>query len=347
MRGQLPEIAGQRRMWMVRAGRGGRHFADFLEQGIVALGWSRLGDPFSMQNRDDMAHAFRVGYPDWTETQSNVAAQQMWRFLHEFEVGDGVLTYDSQRRRYLVGEIVGPPVHRPDADEEKSVYRAVSWGETIGREDLSAESRNTLGAIQTLFLLPDYSCIEIERRLAGREASAPALPAAEPGEGSERLSDFDPFGAIQERALERLKDRLYRLEWGQMQEIVAALLRALGYRTTISPQGTDRGKDIFASPDGLGFEQPRIVVEVKHRRGQAIGAPEVRSFLGGRHKDDRGLYVSTGGFTREAYYEAERASIPVTLMTLDELAHAIMENYEKFDLIGRSLIPLTKVYWPV
>ena len=135
------------------------------------------------------------------------------------------------------------------------------------------------------------------------------------------------------------------MEWHQLQELVAALLRALGYRTKVSPQGADRGKDIFASPDGFGFELPRIVVEVKHRRGQTMGAPEVRSFLGGRHKDDRGLYVSTGGFTREAYYEAERASIPVTLMTLDDLARAIMDNYEEFDTLGRSLVPLTRVYW--
>jgi restriction system protein len=270
----------------------------------------------------------------------------MWRFLHEFEVGDGVITYDSQRRRYLIGEIAGPAVHRPDADEEKSVYRAVQWGETLAREDLSRESRNTLGAIQTLFLLPDYSCIEIESRLAGREPPQPAAAAPAPA-SAEAVADLDPFGAIQERALERLKDRLSGLEWAQMQELVAALLRALGYRTTVSPQGPDRGKDIFASPDGFGFEQPRIVVEVKHRRGQTMGAAEVRSFLGGRHKDDRGLYVSTGGFTREAYYEAERASIPITLMTLDELAHSVMDNYDKFDAIGRSLVPLTRVYWAI
>ncbi len=48
---------------------------------------------------------------------------------------------------------------------------------------------------------------------------------------------------------------------------------------------------------GLGFDSPRIVVEVKHRRG-AIGSIETRSFVGGRHKDDKGLYVSTGGFNK-------------------------------------------------
>ena len=132
---------------------------------------------------------------------------------------------------------------------------------------------------------------------------------------------------------------------GCMQELVAGTLRAMGYKTRVSPQGADRGKDIVASPDGLGLEQPRIVVEVKHRIGQ-MSSPEIRSFLGGRHKDDRGLYVSTGGFTKDAKYEAERASIPLTLIDIDDLVELVVENYEKMDIETRALLPLTKIYWP-
>ncbi len=320
-------------MWMVRAGRGGRHFADFVEHGVVALGWAQIGDPTGCTSLAALVGRFRAGYPDWTDTQIEVGAGQMFRFLHEFKLGDSVITYDSQQRVYLTGIIVGPARYCASDVEELSCIRSVKWGDMINRDALSRESRNTLGAIQTLFLLPDYSCIEIESRLAGEAPPPPPQPEA------------DPYDAIQERALERLKDRIGQLEWHRLQELVAALLRALGYRTKVSPPGADRGKDVFASPDGFGFELPRIVVEVKHRPAQAMGAPEVRSFLGGRHKDDRGLYVSTGGFTREAYYEAERASIPVTLMTLDDLARAIMDNYEEFDTVGRTLVPLTRVYW--
>jgi restriction endonuclease Mrr len=103
---------------------------------------------------------------------------------------------------------------------------------------------------------------------------------------------------VQSRALEFVKDRAAKLDWEQMQRLVAGLLRAMGYKTRVSPAGPDRGKDIIASPDGLGFESPRIVVEVKHRQG-AMGSQEIRSFLGGRHKDDKGIYVSTGGFTKD------------------------------------------------
>ena len=131
-----------------------------------------------------------------------------------------------------------------------------------------------------------------------------------------------------------------------MQELVAAILRAMGFKTRVSPAGPDRGKDIVASPDGLGLSPPRIKVEVKHRRQSQMGAPEIRSFLGGLRGDDRGMYVSTGGFTKDAHYEAERSALPVSLVDLDVLAELLVQHYENLDSDGKALVPLTRVYLP-
>jgi restriction system protein len=60
-----------------------------------------------------------------------------------------------------------------------------------------------------------------------------------------------------------------------------------------------------------------------------------------------GLYISTGGFSKEARYEAERATHPTTLIDLGELAGLVIQNYESFDVEGRVLLPLVKVYLPV
>ena len=79
-----------------------------------------------------------------------------------------------------------------------------------------------------------------------------------------------------------------------MERLVAGLLKAMGYCARVTPKGPDGGLDVIASPDALGLESPRIVAEVKHRKG-AMGAPAVRSFIGGLRAGDRGLYVSTGG----------------------------------------------------
>ena len=80
--------------------------------------------------------------------------------------------------------------------------------------------------------------------------------------------------------------------------------------------------------------------------GAAVQATDVRSFLGGRHKDDRGLYVSTGGFTKDAYYEADRATITLALWTLDHLVRALMEHYDATDTETKRLVPLKRIYWP-
>jgi restriction system protein len=148
------------------------------------------------------------------------------------------------------------------------------------------------------------------------------------------------------KSREFLEDRIARLDWRQMQELVAEILRAMGYRARVASDGPDRGVDIIASPDGLGLQEPRIFVEVKHRPGTQIGSDLVRSFIGGRRPGDRCLYVSTGGFSKDARYEAERASVPLTLITLPELRELLTEYYDRFSPSGAALIPLERVYWP-
>jgi restriction system protein len=120
----------------------------------------------------------------------------------------------------------------------------------------------------------------------------------------------------------------------------------MGYKTRVSREGSDLGIDILASPDGFGFESPRIIVEVKHRSG-TIGSKEIRNLVGGRHASDKGLFVSTGGFTKDARYEADRANIPLMLWDLDDLVQALVENYENADQETRTLLPLTRLFWPV
>ena len=80
-----------------------------------------------------------------------------------------------------------------------------------------------------------------------------------------------------------------------LQDLVAGILRAMGYETRVSGPGADRGVDIFASPDGLGLQEPRIFVEVKHRVKSAMGSQEVRSFLGEPRLGDPAARASEAG----------------------------------------------------
>ena len=329
-----------KKIWMVRAGEGAKWIDDFAEHNVVAIGWHELGEVNVGETREEITQRAAAQWPNHSKSKLASGVGQIYRFLNELKKGDGVVSYNPSRRVYLVGVIGSDPVYKPELFEFLPRARAVDWTDEVPRDKLSVPTRNSLGSISTLFQLPPEAAEEILKVQEGHEVDEGESPD-ETDEDTEELARD-----LRARSREFIKDRISALTWDEMQELVAGLLRAMGYKTRISPAGSDRGKDIIASPDGFGFEQPRIVVEVKHRPNSAMGSQEIRSFLGGRHKDDKGLYVSTGGFTKDAKYEADRGSIPVVLLDLDDLSKEIIRHYADMDMEARSLIPLTKIYWP-
>lgn len=328
-------------MWMVRSASGGRLADEFVEQKVVAIGWEDIGDLAQYQTKAEILLAIRQNWPDWSQGRCMSSASQLERFRTQLQKDDRVLTYDSSRRIYHVGTLVGDYAYQPDVVPPFENIRRVEWQGEVDRDVLSVTARNSLGSTLTLFRVPEHTVKEIERALQGKSSEGTSASDDDVEEDEESLLD-----RYKSEAFEIIKDRITRLAWDQMQELVAALLRAMGYKTRVSKPGPDRGVDIMASPDGFGFESPRIIVEVKHR-SQQTGSEQLRSFLGGRHKDDKGLYVSTSGFTKDARYEADRANIPVMLMDIDDFVRALMRHYDDLDMDGRSILPLKKIYWPV
>ena len=327
------------RFWMVRAGRSGYVAEDFERVGCVAIGWGGAGDLTPVDSLDAMKALIKTSFPDNSPQQIRASAGMAWKFRGEMTPGDRVVTYDPSARQYLIGTVDGDYRYEPDVVPDHNHVRDVTWKGKVSRDDLSQSVRNSLGSVMTLFEPGEAVLAELDAVAAGDGRPS--------NTDEERLEEVDLIRQdVLSRAHEFIKDRILALSPEDMEELTASLLRAMGYRARVSPTGPDRGRDVVASPDGLGFQEPRIIAEVKHRR-QPMGADSLRSFLGGLRGGDRGLYVSTGGFSREAKYEAERANVPVMLVDLDELARLVVEHYDGFDADGRALLPLKRVYWPV
>jgi restriction system protein len=326
-------------MWMIRS-EGGSLYDAFRELNLAAVGWSQLaGHAIPGMTRKQLIAIYQSTEPQAKPGTIISGASQVWRFVNEVQPGDWVITYSPANRLYSIGKINGASEHHPEWSEQGlSLTRPVQWqAKELPRDSLSSVTKNSLGSTLTVFEVPANSTIELLALLQGNTASPAGLETEE--------ITVDPLADIELQALERIKDRVSELDWDDMQQLVAGILRAMGYKTQVSPPGSDRGKDIVASPDGFGFEHPRIVVEVKHRKGQ-MGSQEIRSFLGGRHKDDRGLYVSTGGFTKDAQYEADRAAIPLAMWTLDHVVRALIEHYDATDSATKRIVPLKRLCWP-
>lgn len=326
--------------WMIRAGRGGVYAQQWLDQGRVGIGWDFGGRDIAAMTTDQIRAAYVAAHPGESRGKVGRAVSQVSKFAHDMAEGSAVVMYDPATRTYHIGRVIGPCVAAGAAGA--AYARTVRWEAEAPRDALRTESKNSLGGISTIFSVSAEVMADL-RAAAANPHAAPAEPAAAAEDGAG--PDEDARSATYENGIELIKDRVSALEWDDMEELVAGLLRAMGYHARVTPKGPDGGRDVIASPDALGLETPRIIAEVKHRRG-AMGAPQLRSFIGGLRSGDRGLYVSTGGFTKEARYEADRSNVPIRLLDLDGFARLYAEFYERSDEDTRSILPLVRIWWP-
>ncbi len=327
--------------WMIRAGRGGMYAEDWLERGLIGIGWDFGGADIASMTRDQIRDAYTTAHPNDSKYKVASNIGQVYRFAHDMVPGETVVMYEPESRLYHIGEVTGLCVPA-DADDGDATYtRGVKWGNIASRDALKAESKNSLGGIQTIFSVSDEVMADLSAAAAGKAAQ----PLLQADAEADSAMDDDARAATYDNGIELIKDRMNQLDWEDMERLVAGMLKAMGYCARVMPKGPDGGRDVVASPDALGLESPRIVAEVKHRKG-AMGAPAVRSFIGGLRAGDRGLYVSTGGFTKEARYEADRANVPVRLLDLDAFVHHYVDVYDKADDETRSILPLTRIWWP-
>lgn len=327
--------------WMIRAGEGGRLFDLFESRNCVAVGWNALGNLSQYNSNKELRHAYVEHHGNAKPGRTANAVAMIRKFCDVIKPGDTVITYSPELREYLIGVDQGQ-YEFLSSDSQVDDYahvRWVKWEGKVSRDALTQTTRNSLGSTLALFSLSDAIISEMHAALEGKQ---PAL-SQEPEEVEADLVQLSEH--IRAQSHELIKDRILQLTPEDMEHFVAAILRAMGYRTKVSPRGPDRGVDVEASPDGLGLTKPHIKVEIKHRNG-SIGSSVLRSFITVVRSGQNGIFVSTGGFTREARYEADRAPNPITLVDLDDLANLAVDNYPHFDTEGRALLPLMQVYWP-
>ncbi|MFL6956434.1 restriction endonuclease [Nocardiopsis yanglingensis] len=133
----------------------------------------------------------------------------------------------------------------------------------------------------------------------------------------------------------------------EFQELVACLLRAMGYHVGwVAPPGKDGGVDIIAFNDPLGTRPPRIKVQVKRNANSPrIDVMGIRSFMAVLGEGDVGLFVALSGFTRDADLEARQSHRRVMLIGGNALVELWTKHYQQLDDEARRRLPLKPVWF--
>ena len=165
-------------------------------------------------------------------------------------------------------------------------------------------------------------------------------------EGTGQHGDEATIHEIEQLAIEGLKKQIALKNPYEFQELVAALLRGMGYYTPfVAPQGKDGGIDVLAYRDPLGTVSPRIKVQVKHRESAAT-VQEVRQLMGLLQKDgDVGMFVSSGGYTPDSKTTARGSHVHVELIDLDRFISLWQEFYPKLSDEDKGLLSLVPIYF--
>jgi len=72
----------------------------------------------------------------------------------------------------------------------------------------------------------------------------------------------------------------------------------------------------------------------------------MRSFIGTLRAGEKGIFVSTGGFTRDATLEAQQTQQPVTLLDRDDFIQLMRQHYEALESAFKAQIPLQQAWVP-
>lgn len=324
--------------WMVRAGDSNELIPQWIDKKVASIGWRELRNPARFQERNQLVEEAHKTYSDSKPGARIQAASQVWRFINHIKAGDRVVSYAKDTREYITGTVIEE--HRYDPTVISDYYPnviGVNWeSQRVPRDLLSQKTRNSLGATQTVFSV-DQCSHEFENVLIHGINKLPSLNAddveEEVGNGDELIA----------QAKVMVEDAVDRLDPWEMQELVAGLLRAMGYQAFVSPPGPDGGVDVIAHKDAFGFEKPVIKVQVKHRKA-ATGAREIQQLLGANPIGASSIFVSTGGFTSTAVRTAKHNG--VKLLDLTDLVQLLLQWYEDLLTETKALLPLKRMYVP-
>lgn len=335
------------RAWVVRAGGEGESEEFALDNNVVVIGWDELGDLSAVTTRDQVRELLKVaGYTDGGRLANHTG--QIFRFAREISIGDLVVLPTKRTRTLAVGLCAGGYEFRPSNPEGCRHVRSVEWLLTEQpRSSLGQDLLHSLGGLLTVYRLRRNNAVDRLDKFS-RTGRDPELGRSddisqEDGENSvaeEGAVDVEPLaidgiaahiaGTFKAHGLERL---------------VEAVLEAEGYVTFRSPAGPDGGVDVLAARGPLGFEPPRIAVQVKSG-AKAVDAPTLRNLLGAAINfcADQTLFVSWSGFNRGARRLARDQWFNLRIWDSADLIDRITENYDRLPKEIQAELPLKQIW---
>jgi restriction system protein len=332
-------------IWLVRAGGRGERQDLALDKGQVVIGWSRMGDLSQYETKEEMLKGLQKAYPEAKPGQLYNYRGQLWAFAKSIKKGDLAALPLKGQDAIAIGKVTGDYKYRPNNPEDARHTRDVEWiQQDIPRSRFDQDLLYSLGAFMTVCRIQRNKAEErIKAILEGKTPPQVKVPEETEEVTDERIGpllDMADNAKTQVRAWIEQKFTGHRLA-----DLVNAILEAQGYVTDVSKPGPDGGVDIIAGRGSMGFDSPRLLVQVKG--GDTQQDVKVLRELQGVMKNfraEQGLFVAWGGFKRMVIAEARKDFFELRLWDAGDVVENVLRYYESFPEEIKADLPLKRIW---
>ena len=337
-------------LWLIRAGKHGEREVLALENNVAIIGWEEIPNLSGCVTRDQLTSLLASTYPgSRSKTLSNWESQ-IWPVCNTIADGDFVVLPLKKRADIAIGEVSGGYQYRTDLPGGPFHTRSVKWLKEFPRSAFDKDLLFSFGAFMTVCKIERNNAeARIKAMLLGKGSVLKTISGMQSTEKNAAPTDMSTETVVQDLARQSedlIRERIaQRFKGHGLSDLIAAILESQGYTAKTSPPGPDGGVDILAGCGPLGFESPRIIVQVKSQDSK-VDAPVVRELNGVmvRYQADHALLVGWGGFTKVALNESATAHFKMRLWDSDDVVRAVQDQYERLPEWVRAEIPLKRVW---
>lgn len=336
-------------LWLVREGADGENELFALENNVAAIGWDELPDLSNISSREQLRELHEKTYPEESKNATSNYVGQVWAFYHSISKGDLVALPLKSIASIALGRITGDYKHHPEHPVNAKHTRSVEWlRKDVPRGDFAQDLLYSLGAFMTVCRISRNNAKErVEQIIKGSKDPDLQEQILEVHDTDSDLdSGPEPQTDMEVVARDQIRMRIEtRFKGHKLATLVKYLLEAQGYTAFSSPPGPDGGVDILAGKGSLGFDDPRLCIQVKSGSSRS-DVRMVRELEGvmGRVGADQGLFVSWGGYTESVYKESRNTYFKVRLWHAEHMIDALLEHYENLPEEIQTELSLKRIW---
>lgn len=332
-------------VWLVRAGRSGEYENKFLVDNKVYLTWDNLSTDLSIINEWSLlTKELSIIYNSNESRKLGNWTGQIWYFVKEIKVGDWIALPSKFKPTIHFGKVKSSYQYHPTNNTPFFHSIDVDWFATdVPRTAIDQDILYSLGSALTICKI---SRNDAENRLKALSNNNWQKSKTANGQGSatkaSEPNDQDAFHEVEETAYDQITKYIgLKYKGHGMPRLIESILMAKGYTVYRSPEGPDKGIDLLAAPEPLGFGQPRICIQVKTTDAQ-VDRPTLDQLIGtmSNVKADFGILVSWSGFKTSVYKEIPNQFFKVRLWDSKAVFQELFSVYDKLDEEIKSEIPL-------